>query len=171
MEFLKFDRSFVNSLNLQQSGQVVLDNCMQGYLKNFLVGNYSFVQESEKNVVKAEIEESYKDLLQVCLVEFDEIKRLVANKTKSHTRDLTQNYGDEKTEGSYFEPVVNNTQNEVKTTGQKVTKASDSQIETIQEEESNNDNLALKEFYDNLKYKVEDFFKKYINQYFWEVEL
>lgn len=171
MEFLKFDRSFVNSLNLQQSGQVVLDNCMQGYLKNFLVGNYSFVQESEKNVVKAEIEESYKDLLQVCLVEFDEIKRLVADKTKSHSRNLTQNYGDEKTEGSYFEPVVNNAQNEVKTTGQKVTKSPDSQIEQTQDSESNNDNLELKEFYDNLKYKVEDFFKKYINQYFWEGEL
>ena len=171
MEFLKFDRSFVNSLNLQQSGQVVLDNCLQGYLKNFLVGNYSFVKESEKNVVKAEIEESYKDLLQVCLVEFDEIKRLVANKTKSHTRDLTQNYGDEKTEGSYFEPVVNNTQKEVKTTGQKIIKDPVSQVETINEEESNNDNLTLKEFYDNLKYKVEDFFKKYINQYFWEDEL
>ena len=171
MEFLKFDRSFVNSLNLQQSGQVILDNCMQGYLKNFLVGNYYFVQESEKNIVKTEIEESYKDLLQVCLVEFDEIKRLVADKKKSHSRSLTQNYGDEKTEGSYVEPVVNNAQNEVKTTGQKVTKAADSQVETIKEEESNNENLALKEFYDNLKYKVEDFFKKYINQYFWEGEL
>ena len=171
MEFLKFNREFVNSLNLQQSGQVVLDNCMQGYLKNFLVGNYSFVQESEKNVVKTEIEESYKDLLQVCLVEFDEIKRLVADKTKSHSRNLTQNYGDEKTEGSYFEPVVNNAQNEVKTTGQKTTKSPDSQIEQTQDSESNNDNLELKEFYDNLKYKVEDFFKKYINQYFWEGEL
>ena len=156
MEFLKFNREFVNSLNLQQSGQVVLDNCMQGYLKNFLVGNYSFVQESEKNIIKAEIEESYKDLLQVCLVEFDEIKRLVANKTRSHTRDLTQNYGDEKTEGSYFEPVVNNTQNEVKTTGQKVTKTSDNQTETINEEESNNDNIELKENNDNIKYKDEN---------------
>ena len=171
MELLKFDRSFVNSLNLQQSGQVVLDNCMQGYLKNFLVGNYSFVQVSEKNIVKTEIEESYKDLLQVCLVEFDEIKRLVADKTRSHSRNLTQNYGDEKTEGSYFEPVVNNAQNEVKTTGQKTTKSPDSQIEQTQYSESNNDNLELKEFYDNLKYKVEDFFKKYINQYFWEGEL
>ena len=84
---------------------------------------------------------------------------------------MTQNYGDEKTEGSYFEPVVNNAQNEVKTTGQKTTKATDSQIETTEDEESNNDNLALKEFYDNLRYKVEDFFKKYINQYFWEGEL
>ena len=171
MELLKFDRSFVNSLNLQQSGQVVLDNCMQGYLKNFLVGNYSFFPERVKNVVKTEIEESYKDLLQVCLVEFDEIKRLVANKTKSHTRNLTQNFGNEKTEGSYFEPVVNNTQNEVKTTGQNTIKDPDSQVETIEEEESNNDNLALKEFYDNLKYKVEDFFKKYINQYSCEGEL
>ena len=171
MELLKFDREFVNSLNLQQSSQLTLDNCLQGHLKNFLVGNYSFVQVSEKNVVKTEIEESYKDLLQVCLVEFDEIKRLVANKTKSHTRNLTQNYGDEKTEGSYFEPVVNNTQNEVKTTSQKTTKSPDSQVETIEDEESNNENLALKDFYDNLKYKVEDFFKKYINQYFWEGEL
>ena len=164
MEFLRFTRTFINSLNLQTTTHLNFDNIAQGYLKNLLIRQRSFAtNQNELDEIKVEIEESYKDLLQVVLVEYEEVKKLAGTKTKLHTRDLTQNYGNEKVENSFFEPVENNTQNEVKQNAQNTSWQPDTTQETIEEEESNNDNFALKDFYNDLKFKVEDFFSKYIN--------
>lgn len=164
MEYLKFTRSFVNGLILQSSAQLNLDNVLQGYLKNFLVDNFSFAtNQEEMNAMKESIEESYKDLLQVSLVEFAEVQRLAGTKTRLHTRDLTQVYGNEKVENSTFEPLNNGIQQELKRSGQNTNWQPDETTETISEELSNNDNFALKDFYNDLKFKVEYFFSKYIN--------
>ena len=164
MEFLRFTRTFINSLNLQTTTHLNLDNIAQGYLKNLLIRQRSFAtNQNELDEIKVEIEESYKDLLQVALVEYEEVKKLSGTKTKLHTRDLTQNYGNEIVEGSVFQPVINATQEKLKSSEQITNWQPDTTQETIEEEESNNDNFALKDFYNDLKFKVEDFFSKYIN--------
>ena len=167
MEYLKFTRTFLNGLNFTQSGQLNLDNVLQGNVKNYLLGNRSFAfNETEMQEIKLDIEETYKDLLQIALVEYTEAQKLSGTKTRLHTRDLTQNYGNEKVETTFFEPVENNTQTETKQNGQNTSWQADTTQETIDEEEYN-DNPTLKQFYNDIKFKVEEFFYRYINSFLW----
>lgn len=166
MEYLKFTRTFVNGLSLLASTDLNLDNILQGNVKNFLVNEYSFATDNtELASIKTEIEESYKDLLQVALVEYTQAKAQSGVKTKSHTRDLTQEYGDEDVKNSYFEPNENGTQAETKINAQNTQWGDDTTSETIEEEESNNDNYALKDFYESVKNRVAEFFGRYLNVY------
>ena len=166
MVYVRFTKTFLDSLVLQSSEQINLDNVLQGYLKNFLFNNRSFAQtQDELNEVKTNIEETYKHLLQVVLPQYTEAVRLSGTKTRLHTRDLTQNYGNERAETSVFEPLKDNTQQELKAGASNTTWQPDTTQETIEEEEYN-DNLALKELYDSLVYKISMFFGRYVNNLF-----
>ena len=163
MEFLKFTKTFIDSLILQSTEQTSLDNVLQGNLKNYLFNRRSFaLSENELAEVKINIEETFKYFLQVVLPEYQEATKLSGTKTRLHTRDLTQNYGNEKVENSFFEPVKNNTQAEVKQNGQNTTWQPDVSQETIEEEEYN-DNATLKQFYNDIYFKIPMFFNRYVN--------
>lgn len=163
MEFLKFTKTFLDSLSLTSSTHVNLDNVLQGNLKNFLFTKRSFaLNQEELNEVKLNIEETFNHFLQVVLPEYLEADKLTETKTKLHTRDFTQNYGNEKIENSSFEPVVNNTQAETKQSGQSTSWQPDVSSETIDEEEFN-DSPILKEFYNGVYFKIPMFFGRYVN--------
>lgn len=163
MEFLRFTKTFIDSLSLTSSTHVNLDNALQGNLKNFLFTKRSFAtNQNELDLVKEQIEETFKHFLQVVLPEYLEADKLTETKTKLHTRDFTQNYGNEKVENSSFEPVVNGTQAETKQTAQNTSWQPDISSETIDEEEFN-DSPILKEFYNSIYFKMPMFFGRYIN--------
>lgn len=163
MEFLKFNKVFIDNLILQSTDIVTLDNVLQGHLKNYLFNRRSFALEpTELEEVKANIETTYNYFLQTILPEYQEVARLSGTKTRLHTRDLTQNYGNEKVENNFFEPVENNTQAEVKQNAQNTTWQPDVTQETIEEEEYN-DNATLKQFYNDIFFKIPMFFSRYVN--------
>lgn len=164
MEYLRFTRDFLNTLNFAYTQDTELNNVLESETKQFLLNNFSFAKTDEDlQKIKLDIQESYKFLISATLVEYNEIKKIIGNKTRSYTRDLTQNYGDQKEETSFFEPVINNTQNEVKQNGRNATRGNDTSSETITEEMSNNSDYSLKDFYKTIKQKVEMCFSQYIN--------
>lgn len=166
MEYLKFENDFLESLNLQSSEDLQLDNILQGEVKNYLFLNRSFATTTEQLAIVGEnIETTYRYLLQSVLPKFTEAKKLSGLKQRLHTRDLTQNYGNERVETSYFEPVENNTQSETKQNASQTTWQPDTTIETITEDELN-ENVALKDFYDSMQYKVGLFFARFVNNLF-----
>ena len=166
MEFLKFTKTFLDSLNLTSSTHVNLDNVLQGNLKNFLFTKRSFaLNQEELNEVKLNIEETFNHFLQVVLPEYLQADKLTETKTKYHTRDFTQEYGNERVETSYFEPVENNTQSETKQNASQTTWLPDVSSETIDEEEFN-DSPILKEFYNDMFFRIKLFFGRYVNNLF-----
>ena len=166
MEFVRFENAFLESINFQTSDDLQLDNILQGEVKNYLFLNRSFAKnDAQMLIVKENIETTYKHLLQSVLPKFTEVKKLSGIKQRQHTRNLTQNYGNERVENSFFEPLENNTQTEVKSNGQSTTWQPDTTSETITETELNED-VALKDFYDSMQYKVSLFFNRFINNLF-----
>lgn len=166
MEYLKFENDFLESLNLQSSEDLQLDNILQGEVKNYLFLNRSFATTTEQlAIVKTNIEITYRYLLQSVLPKFTEVKRLTGINTKTITKNLTQNYGNERVETSYFEPIENNTQSETKQNASQTVWQPDT-TNDITTEEALNENPAFKDFLDSLQYKVDLFFARYVNNLF-----
>ena len=172
MELLKFTRSFLNGLNFeniandnQYEEDLIFDEFLQSNTKLFLLNKQSFYEVGKEQELKTEIEETYKDLAKILLVEFDEALRLATNKEITKTRTLTQNYGDEKSQAIYYEPQQNGTRKEVVTSGNNTNWQPDTTTETQTDNETSGFD-AMRDFFANAKETISATFLQFVNNYY-----
>lgn len=172
MALLKFTRKFLNTLDFENVANeqqfevdLIFDEFVQSNTKLFLFNKQSFYEVGQEEELKAEIEETYKDLAKILLVEFDEALRLTASKEMTKTRTLTQNYGDETNESSTFEPKDNGVSEEEK----QAKTTTNWQPDTTTETETDNETSgfdAMRDFFKNAKETISATFLQFINIYY-----
>lgn len=158
--YLKFTKTFLDTI-VEPTDAKVTDipktkEVVNSALKNALYGNYSFYTvESELKEAVEFIQLSF--LLKNRNVGLEALS-LSTDKLDTHTREVTQTWGDIKQDGSYFEPIESGSQDEVKTNSNLTTNGND----TITETETNTakkENEALLEYLKDISIKAEQEFK------------
>lgn len=165
MEYLKFTLSFLNTLQLEESGVAEIDAELQGNLKNFLLYHQSFATNVEELAeLKDDIEFVYKNLLETILPRYAATLDIVTKKTKRN-KTILQEYGNEINSGAFFEPVVNGEQAKVKTSENIVNWLPDNTTETETVDE-NTENDAMVKLYNDIFEMIRANFNKFINIYY-----
>lgn len=165
MEYLKFTLSFLNTLQLEESGVAEIDAELQGNLKNFLLYHNSFATSVEDlETVKNEIEYVYKNLLETILPKYTATLDIVNKKTK-RDKTILQEYGNETNSSAYFEPIENGTQAKVLNGETTTTWLPDNTTESETVDE-NTENDAMVKLYNDITFLIRDNFKIFINIYY-----
>lgn len=164
--YINFDYNTLSNLGYYECGVVNLDALAQTLTKKVLLNNSSYATTpAEFDVVKENILNLYEVMLRGLKVKYDEVKRITNGKHTLTTRDVTNNYGDEKSYNTYFEPKLNNVAAEVKKSGSYNTYAPDDTSENSTYEEINSENEIMKKFYDEMNFIVIETFIHFINKY------
>lgn len=161
MEYFKFNRSFLEELDLVTTGVTELDNLLPTKVKNYLLNKNSYLElpssMSDLANLKSELEASYVWLTKDASTIYADYLALA--KDKEHTENVSEAYsqGDSETINSYFEPVINNMQQEHKRDAQRTTTAGDLTTTTRTTKDTNT-NSALIDFYNKLNELVALYF-------------
>ena len=165
MEYLKFTLSFLNTLQLEESGVAEIDAELQGNLKNFLLYHQSFATNVEELAeLKIDIEFVYKNLLETIIPRYTATLDIVTKKTQRE-KTILQEYGNETNSGAFFEPIVNGEQAKVKTNENTVNWLPDNTTENETVDEST-ENDAMVKLYNDIFEMIRVNFNKFINIYY-----
>ena len=150
--YLKFDYTFLDSITYPETDYEDFDTELATDAINFLYNRRSFAESSEElSEIGTDISAKLDVIAYSLLPEYLEAKRLTGEHTRHIVSGNEQNYGNQDTENTTFDPVVDSTQAEVKLTGSHATHAQDTSQSETTETEDNVDNVDLKEFYDKMK--------------------
>ena len=169
VEYFKYNRSFLEELNLSTTGVAELDNLLPTKVKNYLLNKNSYLElpssMSDLADLKSELEASYLWLTKDASTIYAEYLALA--KDKEHTENISETFakGDSKVTNSYFEPVVGGTQEEHKRDAQSSTSADDVTTTTRTLTDTNT-NEALIDFYDKLNELVALYFSDFCIMYY-----
>lgn len=176
-DFVEFDITFLSALKFEASGIAELDNLLQSATKDFLHGMQSFVGrkwndednphfETQIALLKTNIEYTYKNMLEMQLERYTQLLNVTGQREKTTTRDIIQNFGNETSTSSKYDPVVGGEQAQTKISGAVAEYDADSSTETTLEKYYS-DNTAMADFFNEIeKDIVPRNFSKYINIYY-----
>ena len=156
----KFNKAFLDSLNLQNNSQQEFDTFLQNAVKNYLLNKNSFVfsnDEPAKADLKTDIENAYLYLSNYLLPKYNDIRVL---EEITRTTETIFDKGQEDTQNYYFEPKVNNTQNKVNNNG---TIAESYQDTTTNTETTKGESKEIIDFYNKAYEYIEFTFMDFVN--------
>ncbi len=166
MGYLKWHISDFNDFTWY-TGDDYLDKTIKPTILNLLSEQYSFAttDEEKKQIIEEYFQASYKMVLSESTLIIQMAKERMASKEKTIARTSEIEENMETVGGSYFEPFVNGTQAEVKTTNTKTTYSPESTTDTSIEKESLTNERYYIEATDEIKKLCENVFKTFINNW------
>lgn len=163
MAYIKYDATFLDALQLKNTTDAKFDAFLKNQTKSFLFRKQTPLEvgsgTSDVAYLKTEIEKAYSYLADLLFPKYDAIKDLLEEISTSET---TIAQSERKVTNTYFEPVVNNAQVEVKNNG--TIESADEDTTTTTETRSTQ-NEKLVEFYDLTNENIISVFSDFVNIY------
>lgn len=170
--FIRYDMSFINALQLQNIGVADLDTLCQTELKSFLLNKNSFLlvgidSMSDVDIVRQDIQNLYNNIfIKKIQVQYNEVEKAIQPLQRKYTEMSSFKQGDIDTENTAFEPVVDNSQKEIKMSGQHVVSGdNNTTIDRLEEYTSESQLQTIKSFYDSIANQIANAFMQYVNTY------
>lgn len=160
-KYIKYTWQMLDGINFDLKGDEDFDNYLIGETKSFLNNKQSFLEVgsglSDIAYMQNEIKQAYLYLSNLLFPKYEKIKAL-ANET-SETSVVTE-MSERKTTNTYFEPIENGVQNEVKNNGT-ISSADEDVTTTIESYEKISEKMI--EFFDLTKNNIERVFIDFVN--------
>ena len=159
--YIKYTWQMLDGINFDLKGDEDFDNYLIGETKSFLNNKQSFLEvgsgSSDIAYMQNEIKQAYLYLSNLLFPKYAKIKAL-ANETRETS--VVAEISERKTTNTYFEPVENGVQNEVKNNGT-ISSANEDVTTTIESYEKISEKMI--EFFDLTKNNIERVFIDFVN--------
>lgn len=160
-KYIKYSAEMLEAIDFDITDEPNFDTYLQNETKSYLFNKQSFLEvgsgTSDIAYALSEIKQAYLYLSNLLLPKYKEIK--VLEEIKRST-EIVFNKGEEKVTNTYFEPVKDGNQNEVRNNGSITASAEDNTVTT---ETIKGESEKLVEFYDLTRNNIEKVFIDFIN--------
>lgn len=160
-KYIKYTWQILDAINFDLKGDEDFDNYLIGETKSFLNNKQSFLEvgsgSSDVAYLQNEIKQAYLYLSNLLFPKYSAIKAIA---TETRETSVVAEISERKTTNTYFEPVLNGVQNEVKNNGT-IESADEDVTTTI--ESYNRISEKMIEFFDLTKNNIERVFIDFVN--------